>query len=197
MINYVGRHRPAKSAGGRTDAVGIGIIDREHHRPPYMFDRRDGQHFHIDRPQTLQAPQGADAESEIEITIGDEWSAIIDRHIDGPVVLRIGDANQRADRERLVRGMPAYRIKALAGRDQFVFPTHPRAHPLARLNSIQSIFAGNSRHGLRGQDGSEHKRGVKARRRAPRTCNESPFSVTSIDLMRQKILPRPKPPRAL
>ena len=65
-----------------------------------MFDRRDGEHFHIDRPQTLQAQQGAGAEREIQVTIGDEWSAVIDRHIDRPVVFRIGDTDQRADRER-------------------------------------------------------------------------------------------------
>ena len=137
------------SAGGYTDAVGIGVIDREqafHHRPPYIFHRRDGEHFHINCPEPLEAQQGAGAEREIQITIGDEWSAVIDRHIYRPVVFRIGDTDQRADRERFVRGMPAYRIKALASRDQFVFPIHRRDDPLARLNSIQGILAGNSRH---------------------------------------------------
>ena len=67
-----------------------------------MFERRYGEHFHIDRPQTLQTQQSAGAEREIQIAIGDEWSAVINRDIYRPMVFRIGDTDQRADRQRFV-----------------------------------------------------------------------------------------------
>src|SRR6185369_14548939 len=102
-----------------------------------MFDRRYRKHFHVHLPEALQTQQGAVVERAIQVTVGDEWPSIVDSDIYRPVAVRIGDTNQRDDPERLVRGVPANWIEALAGRKQLVLPLHRRDNPLAFLNSVK------------------------------------------------------------
>src|SRR5262245_16167303 len=74
-----------------------------------------------------------------------------------------------------MRGVPAYRIEALAGRNQLVFPVHRRDDPLACLNPVKGVLAGDVRHGQSGQNGTGRRRDAKVHRRASSTCNESSF----------------------